>query len=1001
MKMSLATKYRPKTFDDVVEQPVIVNCLRNMCSADTLENRNMLLVGPAGTGKAQPMYSKVLTPDGFIEMRDVHVGTKVITANGHIASVSGVYPQGVRSIYEITLSDRTKIRVSDEHLNVVYRYNQDKKQIENFTITTNDLIKLHKESRFKLRVEIPSVDFQWSDIDMPIDPYLLGFLLGDGVLSSGNFCILNNQDDLLKKVDSILRRDWKRTLTLSKDSTRNYRIVPLDESDKSEHSLRDVVKELGINVKSTDKFIPKMYLTASYDIRRHLLCGMFDSDGIIHKPRSYIYTTCSKQMSDDFAFLVRSLGIRDTISVRPSKSESDAAHPCSTSYWHYLGVPKGLEFFTSEKHQSRFYERSVAPHRYIVSIEYIGDEECQCIYVDHEDHTYISDDFIPTHNTTLGRLIGNALNGCEANVIELDAASNNGVENMRDIVSQAKSFPIGMKYKTFLVDECVTGDTEVLTDSGYKRFDSVTEEDLFAQYNDDGSIEFVKPIRLIKNQYDGDLICWEPRQGHHIRMTPHHVQPMYYVKSRKVKEKYICDVKFGQGNNLIASGHGSGAKEHLTPIDRLAIACQADGSVQTVCKTYTRWLISLRRERKISRLLSLFNDAGIEYNEVKSLRPRYRRFTFSMPSTVTKTLTTHFSLSDFSYNMAREFVDEVRRWDGHTGENHYEYLSSVKENTDFVSAVATLGGYICNQVVVVDNRKETYKDLYRVFMRNGTYRQCQAIKKTIRYEPFSGYVYCVEVPSHKIIVRAEGLTFVTGNCHSLSNAAWQSLLKVLEESPAKSVFIFCTTNPEKIPPTIISRLQVFRLSKISLDGIFNRLKYILDAENIKYDEDAVMLIAKLSGGGMRDAITMLDKSLSYSHDITSESVELALNLPNYNDFFDLLGAYAKHDNAKVTSILDTIYNSDSNFLNWIEAFQAFVANVMKYVYLRDINRTSIPSHYNDKLSAYSEAHAFVCLKLSNILLQMMKDIKDSRYQLEIALSYLCCVTKKGGASNNA
>lgn len=1000
--MSLATKYRPKTFDDVVEQPIIVDCLRNMCSKEKLENRNMLLVGPAGTGKAQPLYSKVLTTNGFIEMRDVHVGTKVITANGNLASVSGVYPQGVRPIYEITLSDRTKIRVSDEHLNVVYRYNQDKKQIEHFIINTNYLIKLQKESRFKLRVEIPSVDFIQNDTDIPIDPYLLGFILGDGVLSSGNFCVLNNQDDVLSKIDSILRRDWNRTLRLSKDSTRNYRIVPVGETDDLEYSFRDAVKDLGLNVKSVDKSIPKMYLTAPYSVRLRLLQGMFDADGTIRSNGSIVYTTCSKQLSDDFAFLVRSLGIKDSISVVPAKEKSDDSdvHPSSETYWHRLAVPNSVEFFTSEKHRSRYQARKYPICRNIVSIEYIGDEKCQCIYVDHEDHTYISDDFIPTHNTTIGRLIGNALNGCETNVIELDAASNNGVENMRDIVAQAKTFPIGMKYKTFLVDECVTGDTEVLTDSGYKRFDSVTEEDLFAQYNDDGSIEFVKPIRLIKNQYDGDLICWEPKQGHRIRMTPHHVQPMYYVKSGKVKEKYICDVKFGQGNNLIASGHGSGAKEHLTPIDRLAIACQADGSIQTVCKTYTRWLISLRKERKISRLLSLFNDAGIEYNEVKSSRPRYRRFTFSMPSTVTKTLTTHFSLSDFSYIMAREFVDEVRRWDGHTGKNHYEYLSSVKENTDFVSAVATLGGYICNQIVVVDNRKETYKDLYRVFMRNGTYRQCQAIKKTIRYEPFSGYVYCVEVPSHKIIVRAEGLTFVTGNCHSLSNAAWQSLLKVLEESPAKSVFIFCTTNPEKIPDTIISRLQVFRLSKISLDGIFNRLKYILDKEQIQYDEDAVMLIAKLSGGGMRDAITMLDKSLSYSSELTSNSVELALNLPNYNDFFNLLGAYAKHDNASVTSILTSVYESDSNFMNWIEAFQAFVINVMKYVYLRDINKTSIPEHYNDKLSVYSDAHAFVCLKLSNVLLQMLKDIKDSRYQLEIALSYLC-VLKKGSGSGNA
>lgn len=78
---------------------------------------------------------------------------------------------------------------------------------------------------------------------------------------------------------------------------------------------------------------------------------------------------------------------------------------------------------------------------------------------------------------------------------------------------------------------------------------------------------------------------------------------------------------------------------------------------------------------------------------------------------------------------------------------------------------------------------------------------------------------------------AEYKIFIIDECHSLSNGAWQALLKTLEETPKFTIFIFCTTNPEKIPPTILSRVQRFQFNKISNDGIYQRLKYIIEAEN--------------------------------------------------------------------------------------------------------------------------------------------------------------------------
>ena len=77
---------------------------------------------------------------------------------------------------------------------------------------------------------------------------------------------------------------------------------------------------------------------------------------------------------------------------------------------------------------------------------------------------------------------------------------------------------------------------------------------------------------------------------------------------------------------------------------------------------------------------------------------------------------------------------------------------------------------------------------------------------------------------------SEYKTFIIDECHSLSNQAWQAMLKTLEEPPAKSVFIFCTTNPEKIPATILSRVQRFNFQRISQSGIIKRLEYVLQQE---------------------------------------------------------------------------------------------------------------------------------------------------------------------------
>ena len=241
--------------------------------------------------------------------------------------------------------------------------------------------------------------------------------------------------------------------------------------------------------------------------------------------------------------------------------------------------------------------------------------------------------------------------------------------------------------------------------------------------------------------------------------------------------------------------------------------------------------------------------------------------------------------------------------------------------------------------------------------------------------------------------------FIIDECQALSAAAWGSMLKLLEESPARSVFILCTTNPEKIPATIISRVQVFRLSKISTEGIYNRLLHVVKSEiesgkEIEYAPDGIAYIAKMASGGMRDALTLLDKCLAYSNNINSDNVVAALGLPSFDDYFKLLGYVSKHDTAGMIELVDSVYNSGTNFVSWFEGFNSFLANVIQYCFIRDIRRVKIPASYESKMSKYGESHAKICMIIASSVTKLIAELRKTSYQQEAAVIHLCELTRK-------
>lgn len=192
---------------------------------------------------------------------------------------------------------------------------------------------------------------------------------------------------------------------------------------------------------------------------------------------------------------------------------------------------------------------------------------------------------------------------------------------------------------------------------------------------------------------------------------------------------------------------------------------------------------------------------------------------------------------------------------------------------------------------------------------------------------------------------SEYKVFIIDECHSLSNQAWQAFLKLLEEPPAKSLFIFCTTNPEKIPRTILSRVQRYDFQRISQQGIVDRLKCIIVEENAvspNWETESVEYIAKLADGGMRDAITMMDKCLAYSDELTVENVVKVLGTVDYKLMEDLTVAITKGNGRIVVETIEEVHAEGKDLHQFMKSYLQFVLDVYKYTLTKSFDYITIP-----------------------------------------------------------
>ena len=173
--------------------------------------------------------------------------------------------------------------------------------------------------------------------------------------------------------------------------------------------------------------------------------------------------------------------------------------------------------------------------------------------------------------------------------------------------------------------------------------------------------------------------------------------------------------------------------------------------------------------------------------------------------------------------------------------------------------------------------------------------------------------------------------YIIDEVHMLTTQAFNALLKTLEEPPAHAIFILATTEPHKIPVTVASRCQKFQFSKISNSELVKRLKTIVDTENLSIDDEILYEIARLSDGGARDAINMLDQLIAYKDaDITLSDVYNINGSVSYVDLYNFVINMKENKTVDIINFIEQVDNQGKSISKFIEEFIVFLKDILLY-----------------------------------------------------------------------
>lgn len=379
----------------------------------------------------QPLWSNILTPNGWVKMGDIKVNDYVIGRDGKSVRVKGVYPQGKKEIYKIETDTHKTTYACGDHLWYTQNFNEKKHNKKGSIKTTLDIMNsLRYKDTNKLNHYLPinnAVEF--NNMDLPLHPYVLGCLLGDGhIRKNGSINISSVDADLIERINILLKPISAGTLgksgityTIGAIDGRGNKPRLSNNRDFIEFTnpVKKILNDLDLLGTHFDtKFIPYIYMyRSSYEDRLELLRGLLDTDGNVYRGRYAVFNSSNKNLAYQVLELVRSLGGYGYVNERDRRgrvSNSGGRNIITKHLSYEVTINLGrdtIPFYLKRKvdeYASKYISnrKDTVIRDRIKSITPYKEEEVQCIALDNEEHLYITDDYIVTHNTLEEKMDG-------------------------------------------------------------------------------------------------------------------------------------------------------------------------------------------------------------------------------------------------------------------------------------------------------------------------------------------------------------------------------------------------------------------------------------------------------------------------------------------------------------------------------------------------------------------------------------------------------------------
>ena len=346
---------------------------------------------------AQPLSEPVLTPDGWVPIGHLQVGDLVIGSSGVAVAVTGVYPKGLQRVVFVKFSDGVTVRCSQDHLWSVapaqITWPRGPREARYRTMSTSELAQSNRVWKVPLVHPI-----RFSSQDLPLDPWLLGVLLGDGNFSKHNV-VLSAKD---VATDELVACALPAGCHIVRRS--DY-LLYIHGGSRKPHAVKTALRDIGLDgLTAKDKFVPRVYLLSDAKDRLALLQGLLDSDGSCSSTGYVSFTSISKQLASDVAWLTRSLGGVSSIRKRGTPS------PGGYAVWRVsVSIPREYCPFRVPRKVLRYMQRLTRPNRMrrrIVGVEFSDMySDMVCIEVSADDGLYVTADAVLTHNTFASELL--------------------------------------------------------------------------------------------------------------------------------------------------------------------------------------------------------------------------------------------------------------------------------------------------------------------------------------------------------------------------------------------------------------------------------------------------------------------------------------------------------------------------------------------------------------------------------------------------------------------